>query len=189
MVDIKAGQCFSVGTTELAINREYSMYSDASAPYVDFLIREVPDGRVSTALRTKKPGSSVELSGPFGDFCLPTEKIKESKYVFIASGTGIAPFHSFVKTYPNLDYEILHGIRNESEEYDRNDYFEGRYSSFVSQPKNGSSRRVTHGLSSHNFTGNEIFYLCGNRNMIVDCITLLREKKVHGDSIFTETFF
>jgi NAD(P)H-flavin reductase len=186
---IKAGQCFSVGTSELGINREYSMYSDANAPYVDFLIREVPEGRVSSALRTKGPGSNVEISGPFGEFCLAEEKIEGSKFIFIASGTGIAPFHSFVKTYPNLDYKILHGIRHESEEYDSKDYIDESYISFISQPKTGISRRVTDGLSSHDFAGNEIFYLCGNRNMIVDCITILRDKKIHGDSIFMETFF
>ena len=188
-VAIKAGQCFSVGTSELGINREYSMYSDANAPYVDYLIREVPEGRVSSALRKRGPGSNVEVSGPFGEFCLPEEKIEGSKFIFIASGTGIAPFHSFVKTYPKLDYKILHGIRHESENYDSEDYIDACYTPYISQPTSGTSRRVTDGLSSHNFTGNEIFYLCGNSNMLVDCITILRDKKIHGDAIFMETFF
>ena len=44
---IRAGQCFSVGPKGLGVNREYSMYSGAEAPYLDFLIRGVERGVVS----------------------------------------------------------------------------------------------------------------------------------------------
>ena len=34
-VPIKAGQCFNVGILGAGVNREYSMYSAADAPYVE----------------------------------------------------------------------------------------------------------------------------------------------------------
>ena len=40
-IDIKAGQCFNIGTNETGVNREYSMYSDANADHVQFLIKRL----------------------------------------------------------------------------------------------------------------------------------------------------
>jgi ferredoxin--NADP+ reductase len=188
--EIVAGQCFSVGTEKLAINREYSMYSAADDPYVDFLIRRVEEGRVSTALSNLTTGDDVEIGGPYGEFCLKESHITDKKLVLIGSGTGIAPFHSFFLTYPEIDFEILHGVRTEIERYDMDHYPEGTYKAFVSQPRNGvNAQRVTDGLIDRELLKDEIFYLCGNRSMIISCISILREKGIHGDAIFTETFF
>lgn len=187
---IKAGQCFSIGTADLGINREYSMYSSAHDDYVDFLIRRIDDGLVSTRLSSCQPGETVEISGPFGEFCLDERHIASRHFVFIASGTGIAPFHSFVKTYPSLRYQVLHGVRFEDEQYDAQDYANGTYVSAISKPKeNASGQRITDILLSFAFPEDPLFYLCGNQKMIVDAIEILRSRKVAGGSIFTETFF
>ena len=36
---IRAGQCFNLGTPNEKINREYSMYSDAAANFIEFIIK------------------------------------------------------------------------------------------------------------------------------------------------------
>jgi ferredoxin--NADP+ reductase len=186
---IKAGQCFSVGTSSLGINREYSMYSGSDDHYLDFLIRKVADGRVSSKLHSLSPGELVEIGGPYGEFCL-TETHIENKYLFIASGTGIAPFHSFVKTFPELKYEILHGVRHENEKYDFEAYQNGSYFPAISRPtKGGNGQRVTDLLLARDFDPKEKVYLCGNRSMIIDCVEILRNRGISGDSIFMETFF
>jgi ferredoxin--NADP+ reductase len=187
--EIKAGQCFSVGTRRLAINREYSMYSSANDDFIDFLVRKVENGRVSSELQALLTGDEVEIGGPYGEFCLE-EPIKGKKYLFIASGTGIAPFHSYVKTFPELDYEILHGVRHEEEKYDFQDYSPERYSAAISQPRSGlQGVRVSDLLVKRRFDPSEIVYLCGNRAMIIDCVEILRNKGIRGDSLFMETFF
>ena len=188
-VQIKAGQCFSVGTKELGVNREYSMYSAAEDPFIDFLIREVEDGIVTPALGKCKSGDRVEIGGPYGEFCLPPQWTSQEKFVFIASGTGIAPFHSYVKSYPELDYIVLHGIRCEDEQYEKDDYEPGRYFPAVSQPSSGVGQRVTDVLQSMDLDPAARYYLCGNRSMITDAVSLLREKGVPGGQILMETFF
>ena len=50
-VPIVAGQCFNVGIPGGGINREYSMYSDANGPYVDFLVKLVEGGSLTPALQ------------------------------------------------------------------------------------------------------------------------------------------
>lgn len=189
-VEIRAGQCFSVGTKDLGINREYSMYSGANDDFVDFLVREIPDGIVSPRLGTCSPGDGVEIGGPYGDFCLSDNDVVSRHFVFIATGTGIAPFHSFVKTFPNLDYVLYHGVRFDSEQYDRDDYPSDRYISTVSQPEtNIQGQRVTQLLETAALPIDSLYYLCGNRMMITDAISILRLKGIPGGAIFTETFF
>lgn len=186
---IKAGQCFSVGTRDLAINREYSMYSAADDPYVDFLIREVDDGVVSPRLARCRPGEIVEIGGPYGEFCLNPDAVNNRKFVFLASGTGIAPFHSFVLTYPNLRYQIFHGVRFDNEQYESSDYEEGAYIPCVSRPESEPGMRVPDRLRTLDLDPDSLYYLCGNRAMIIDTVSVLREKGVPGGSIYMETFF
>lgn len=187
---IKAGQCFSVGTKALGINREYSMYSGADDPYVDFLIREVEDGIVTPALGSCQPGDLVEIGGPYGDFCLPIQAVAEDSFVFIASGTGIAPFHSYVKTFPWLKYKLFHGIRYENEQYEASDYAPGHYVASISRPSDGrDGERVTDRLVQEDLPTDARYYLCGNRAMITDAVQILRDKGVPGGRILMETFF
>jgi ferredoxin/flavodoxin---NADP+ reductase len=189
-IPIKAGQCFNVGSGNIGINREYSMYSGAEDPYIEFLIREVEDGLVSPLLRKLKAGDAVEISGPYGEFCLNEALLPRQQYLFVATGTGIAPFHSFVKTYPGLDYTLLHGVRDALEQYDRADYAEGRYVACVSQRGDGQpGMRVTDYLRQHPVAPETVCYLCGNRNMIIEIFEILREQGVSGDRIITEVFF
>src|SRR5579864_7110707 len=47
------------------------------------------------ALRRLKPGDSVTISEPMGDFVLP--KDASIPLVFVAGGIGITPFHSIIK--------------------------------------------------------------------------------------------
>lgn len=188
-VPIRAGQCFSVGTRDLGINREYSMYSAASDPFVDFLIRKVDGGAVSERLERLDSGDAVQIGGPYGSFCLDETAISTRSFVFIASGTGIAPFASYVATYPDLDYTIFHGVRHEDEQYDQDRYDSVRYRPCISRPQSGAGQRVTDALSRVELQRDSLYYLCGNRDMITDVVQLLREKGIPGGSIFMETFF
>lgn len=183
------GQCVNVGLVGGAVNREYSTYSGNGDNFLEFLIRKVAGGAVSEGLSRIKPDEEVTLDGAYGKFTLvyPTGK---QKYVFIGTGTGIAPFHSFVKSYPKIDYQTIHGIRFASEQYDREDYGKGRYIACVSQGKGGDfSGRVTEYLKKIPLPLDTLYYLCGNRAMINDVYDILRVKGINGSNIFTEVFF
>jgi ferredoxin--NADP+ reductase len=186
-VVIKSGQCFNVGMPGMDINREYSMYSGADVDYLEFLIREVDNGLVSSRLRKLQVGDVVEIDGPYGEFCIPDHRQK-LKLVFVASGTGIAPFHSFVKTYPNIDYTLIHGIRYPDEVYDVQDYKVGSYIPCISS-NNGKSFRVTDYLRQNRISKDSMVYLCGNRNMIIDSVQILLDQGIGGDQIVSEVFF
>ena len=189
-VPIVAGQCFNVGLPGWSINREYSLYSDANANYVDFLIKVAEDGSLTPALQRARVGDIVEIDGPYGHFCLHQPYDSNRKYIFLATGTGIAPFHSFVATYPDLRYTLIHGIRNPNERYHASHYGNGFYISCISRNEEGQpSMRVTEYIKQYPIDPDSIVYLCGNRNMIVDAFEILRDQGVPGNNLFTEVFF
>ena len=187
----RAGQCINIGLPGAGVNREYSTYSAENDPCLEFLIKEVEGGLVSVALKKLKAGDLIELHGAYGDFCLKNPPEFSRPHCFIASGTGIAPFHSFVKSYPGLDYTVLHGVRGAEEAYDRVDYEPARYVACSSRNPDGDFHgRVTDYLRvnpSRNY--DTIYYLCGNRAMIGEVYDLLRLQGVPGNHIFTEAFF
>jgi ferredoxin/flavodoxin---NADP+ reductase len=186
-VAFKPGQHVSLGVPGTALNREYSIYSGDRDETLDFLIRRMNKGSVSTVLSKLKPGDPLELNGPFGEFCLK-EKFKTLPHFLIATGTGIAPFHSFVSSYPQLDYHIFHGVRFEHETYEHQHYEMKRYTPCLSQSKS-DPQRVTDLLSKTNLPRDAVFYLCGNSAMLNDAYDILRDKRIPSDHIFTEAFF
>lgn len=55
--------------------------------------RGTPPGRVSSYLFSRKPGDTLNLRGPFGDFHI---KSTDREIVFIGGGAGIAPLRSMI---------------------------------------------------------------------------------------------
>lgn len=190
-IEIKAGQCFNIGTNEAGVNREYSMYSDANADFVQFLIKEVELGVVSPRIACLAVGDEVELEGPYGEFCIENAIDRGDKvFTFIGTGTGIAPFRSFVKSFPTIDYKVIHGIRSREEQYHYNEYQDGAYTSCVSRPTNGAKpERVTDFIKENPINDGSTIFICGNRKMISEVFDICREQGIGGDRLFTEVFF
>ena len=190
-IKIKAGQCFNIGTNETGVNREYSMYSDANADYVQFLIKEVECGVVSPCIAKLAVGDEVELEGPYGEFCIENAIDRGDKaFTFIGTGTGIAPFRSFVKSFPTIDYKVIHGIRFEEERYHHDEYDAGTYMPCVSRPANGTSpERVTDFIRRNPIDNESTIFICGNRKMISEVFDICREQGINGNQLFTEVFF
>lgn len=189
-VQFVAGQCVSLGLGQSRVNREYSLYSGEKDPYLDFLIRVVPGGMVSPALQKVKPGDLVTFSGPYGRFVLEEPQDASRRYVFIGTGTGIAPYRAFVRSHPGIAYQVIHGVRTAEEQYDRGDYGRSSYVSCVSQEKSGDFQgRVTDYLKKNPVNPESICYLCGNSRMLAEAYDILREQGVPGNNLFTEAFF
>ena len=190
--DFIPGQCVNIGLEKSGINREYSTYSSVNDDKkMEFLIKAVANGKVSTALQKLKKGEQVQLDGAYGKFTLKNSQDTKQKYVFVASGTGIAPFHSFALSYSRLNYTVLHGIRYLNEQYDYKDYKAGSYIACVSQNPDSKvfAGRVTDYLRKNKVDRQAIYYLCGNAEMINEVYDILRENDVNGSQIYTEVFF
>ena len=160
-MEFKSGQHIIVGLRGELNQREYSIYSGENDDYLEILVREVPEGNVSLQLKQCKPGDFLQVNGPFGSFGLERFDMFSRKLVFIASGTGISPFHSFIKSYPGINYTLIHGVRYNNEAYERNDYDPRRYYLCTSEESNGDHKgRVTSFLPGYPVDrGDVILYL------------------------------
>jgi ferredoxin/flavodoxin---NADP+ reductase len=189
-MEFKSGQHIIVGLKGELNQREYSIYSGENENYLEILVREVPDGNVSIQLKQCKPGEFLQVNGPFGSFGLEKFDMFSRKLVFIATGTGISPFHSFIKSYPGINYDLIHGVRYNNEAYERNDYDPGRYILCTSKEgKRGHRGRVTGFLPGYPVEREMLFYLCGNNNMIYEVEHILRDKGIPAENIFAEVYF
>jgi ferredoxin--NADP+ reductase len=188
-LQFKAGQCISLGLWNAGVNREYSVYSGEHEPHLDVLVKLVQGGTVSERLSQLRPREPVYVAGPYSDFVLPAQ-LAGKRFVFIATGTGIAPFHAFVASHPELDYTIVHGVRALAHCYDREAYASGRYVPCVSRERSDAFHgRVTDYLRESPLQAGAHVYLCGNHTMIEDAFELLRKQGVASDNIHAEVFF
>ncbi len=76
------------------ITRAYSMASAPSDGRVAFCLNRVQDGFMSNYLCDLAEGAKISFQGPFGDFTL-RPPLRDT--LFIATGTGIAPFRAMLQ--------------------------------------------------------------------------------------------
>ncbi len=124
------GQWLSVKATTPngeEITRAYSIASPTSENgCVAFCLNRVQDGFMSNHLCDLREGSEITFQGPFGDFTL-RPPLRDT--VFIATGTGIAPFRSMLhwlladpERPRGHNFSLLFGARFEQDIYYREEF-------------------------------------------------------------------
>ena len=188
--DFKPGQYVVLRNPETGEGREYSIYSSIHEKRLSFLVREIEDGEFSRYLKHLMVGSPVAIEGPRGFFILDEKSIQGHPVLFIATGTGISPFHSFVNSYGNLNYRVLHGVHFADESYGSGTFAPERFCLCTSREEKGDYfGRVTYYLKEHRVESDTICYLCGNSDMIEEVTDLLESFGVEPENIRTEVFF
>jgi len=90
-----------VGENNKPIRRAFSIASLPGEDYIELCVARGP--RLSAYLQDLEVGTKVNVDGPFGMFWLrPSEK-----YLFIAGGTGIAPFRPMIHQALSENKEVL----------------------------------------------------------------------------------
>ncbi|MBI3954411.1 hypothetical protein HY333_00025, partial [Candidatus Collierbacteria bacterium] len=95
--DFLAGQYVSLKVDEAGIRRSYSIASKPNGKMIDLLVNVGPMGVGSRYVLGLKEGDGVEVLAPVGKFVVDESKMMNGKNkLFIATGSGIAPFRSMV---------------------------------------------------------------------------------------------
>lgn len=90
------GQYVNVQIPGTELTRAYSFSSPPGSPIASFVVRNVSNGRMSQYLsEVGKSGDAISFAGPNGSFYL--REIKRP-VLFLAGGTGIAPFLSMLES-------------------------------------------------------------------------------------------
>jgi ferredoxin-NADP reductase len=187
-LEFEPGQYVMVRKPGLSEKREYSIYSSPNKDFLELLIKDVNGGDVSGALHQCRIGDELDVEGPFGSFTIPHDK-RSGKFIFIATGTGIAPFHSFVTSYPKLDYQILHGVREPAQLYGCDSFDPNRHMECLTGNINGHfNGRVTDYLRRCSVDTKGLYYLCGRSDMIYESFDILQKKGVPRHHLYTEVY-
>ncbi|OWF43058.1 NADH-cytochrome b5 reductase-like [Mizuhopecten yessoensis] len=76
--------------------RQYTPVSDVKVTdYFELLIKLYEDGKMSQFIRTWRPGTKVDLRGPFGEFVYNPNK--HARLLMLAAGSGIAPMAQVIQ--------------------------------------------------------------------------------------------
>ena len=189
-MDFYTGQFVILRRPNMVDQREYTIYSGEKDDYLDVLVREIKEGKVTPRLKNLSPGDEIEIDGPFGFFRFQPEMFSKKNFLFVATGTGISPFHSFVRTYPDLDYQLVHGVRFGEEAYQHNHFSHEKITLCTSADNKGDFRgRVTDYLKRKDIDPITHCFLCGNSEMILEAYDILTEKGVEAHNIYTEVYF
>lgn len=186
----KAGQYIVLSFPHEKEAREYSIYSGEHDDYIEILLKTVPGGSFSKRLGELLKGDSLEIDGPHGFFVMKEKEVSHKKHLFIATGTGISPFRSYIYSFPELNYQLLHGIGLIKERIEPENYQATNLTYCVSREDTEYFHgRVTDYLGTHPIDRETIFHLCGNSEMINDVSDILEGKGILPENIRTEAFY
>ncbi len=109
------GQYVNIAVPGTDQTRSYSFSSGPRADDVAFLLRETPTGALPTYLRERASvGDRIEFQGPLGSFYLREPK---RPLLFLAGGTGLAPFLSMLEKLAGDGVEqpvhLVYGVTND----------------------------------------------------------------------------
>jgi ferredoxin--NADP+ reductase len=186
-----AGQVVGISISGDSEPRLYSIASGTTDEMIRLLYNIKPDGEISPNLAELKAGDSLYVSAPFGSFYGTAKPA-----VFIASGTGVAPFASMLRSGLYKDKVLIHGGRNLDSFYfseeirdligDENyirccsresgdGVYEGRLTTYLRERKDLDPGRK--------------YYLCGLAEMVVETRDLLIDKGIPYENIIAEIYF
>ncbi len=184
--------------------RDYSIASESSSETLRLVVRRIEGGVVSPALCGAVPGVRFELSGPHGTF---TFKASERPAIFVATGVGVAPFLSMVRsgvglgTGPGVGPDAVRAPERSpsftvcafatscSTETSWRRLRVPIARASPGMPRPGCYHgRVTEWSRDRLTPASRDFYLCGSRQMTRDMIVLIDER-FPGSLVYTEIFF
>lgn len=186
----KAGQTVAVGVVPGIEPRLYSIASGEQEKEMSILFVVVSGGFLTPRMAELKEGDELFVSSAFGSFTATDEPA-----YWIASGTGIAPYHSMFLSGTIENKVLIHGGRRLRSFYFEDRFspvFNNRYVRCCSQEHGNGvyEGRLTKYLEElDNLTPDYKYYLCGSSEMVVEARDILIQKGIAFDNIFAEIYF
>jgi benzoate/toluate 1,2-dioxygenase reductase subunit len=195
------GQYAKILVPDTEARRSYSFSSAPGDAVLSFLIRNLPNGAMSSFLAERaRPGLTMNLTGPLGSFYLRDIK---RPLLFVAGGTGIAPFLSMLGQLTRMGanerpIHLLHGVSYDADlvAVQQLDAYAAALPGFsfttcVSRAGSAHPRRghVTDFLDADHLHGGDVdVYVCGPPGMVDALRDSLSARGVTPANLYTEKF-
>jgi benzoate/toluate 1,2-dioxygenase reductase component len=194
------GQYVNVSVPGTPETRSYSFSSMPRDGVVQFLVRNIPGGLMSSYLSERgKAGDVVTIAGPMGSFYL---RDVTRPVLFLAGGTGLAPFLAMLeeleRTTPTQPIHMVYGVTNDADlvEVSTLEAYAARIPGFTfttvvaaansAHPQKGY---VTHHLPEAALNGGDVdVYLCGPPPMVDAVRAYLKDKQIVPANFHYEKF-
>jgi|SRR3989344_5601776 len=165
---------------------------------IELIVKILPNGVGSNYLMSLKEGNGVEFQGPAGLFYL---KQDNNPKILVATGTGIAPMISMIKSHlgeVNCKIELIWGLRNKDDIYYLEllqdmalKYQNFSFEVYLSREEGGG--RVNIGIDKvlndpKMDKINTEFYISGDRDIVDSIRSYLIEKQILPENIKLEKF-
>ncbi|MDR7260061.1 cytochrome P450/NAD(P)H-flavin reductase/ferredoxin [Sphingomonas sp. BE270] len=194
------GQYVNIQVPGTGQTRSYSFSSGPAQEEVSFLIKNVPQGAMSTYLRDAAEGDTLHFRGPLGSFYL---RPMERRALFLAGGTGLAPFLSMLGKIVDdggsgHPIHLIYGVNNDEDlvAVDRLEAYAQSLPSFTysctvaneesTYPQKGY---VTHHITPDQLNGGDAdVYLCGPPPMVDAVRAFLSSEGLNPRNFYYEKF-
>jgi CDP-4-dehydro-6-deoxyglucose reductase len=201
-IEFVAGQTVMLNIS-VGVNRSMSIASVPEEKNALLLVHDVgPMGPYSKWALAAKPGDPMSLMGPLGIFVVDKESVRSK--VFVATGSGIAPFYAMAKDYVTHggagDVNLYWGLRHEEDIFWQKQFevLARQYPNFHYLITLSAATDSWHGKRGHvedhifgseqNLTGSD-FYLCGGKEMTGEMRAKLKSAGVPEPQIKFELFY
>ena len=188
--DFLPGQAIKLGIDDEHPPRIYSACSGAADDELCVLFNIKQDGFLTPRLAELKTGDTVYASEPYGTFLGTDEPAW-----WIATGTGIAPFHSMLRSGMGRNKVLVHGVRHLNQFYFSDEFaaaLGGNYHrccSAESAPEVFAGRVTDFLAGQEELPKDRKYYVCGQATMAVETRDLLIAKGIPFGNIVTEIYF
>lgn len=199
-VHFLAGQYVNVTIPGSEETRSYSFSSKPGNRLTSFIVRNVPNGKMSEYLSSQaKVGYKMNFTGPFGGFYLREVK---RPILMLAGGTGIAPFMSMLQVLEekgsSQPVRLVFGVTNDMDLVclEKLDELQAKFPWFeyvtvVAHPESSHARKgyVTEHIEDAWLNqGDADIYLCGPVPMVDAVRGWLEQKGITPANFLFEKF-
>jgi benzoate/toluate 1,2-dioxygenase reductase component len=193
------GQYVNIDVPGSGATRSYSFTTAPGESRLGFLIKKQPCGLMSNWLAQAKPGDRLNVTGPMGSFYL---RETERPLLFLAGGTGLAPFLSMLEVLtqgePQQPIHLVYGVTRDQDLVlvDALEAYTTRLTGFsfttvVADEASTHPRKgwVTQHMPDDLLAGGEVdVYLCGPPPMVDAVRAWLLENGITPNSFHYEKF-
>jgi ferredoxin--NADP+ reductase len=188
--DFLPGQVVGISLDHSVPARLYSICSGKDEEELAILFNVKPEGTLSPQLAKLNAGDPILMSRPFGAF------LGDDKPAWwIASGTGVAPYRSMLRSALGQNIMLIHGGRTADSFYFQDEMklqLGERYVRCCSQEQGVGlyNGRLTNWIREQQKLPNGLqYYLCGSAEMVVEVRDILISKGVGLEWIMSEIYF
>jgi ferredoxin--NADP+ reductase len=183
------GQVVALGILPTGPQRLYSLASGNRENEAGVLFNLAPDGWLTPQLAAVRPGHRIYVSDPFGSFIgFP------GPAVWVATGTGVAPFLSMVRSGLTEEKVLVQGARTRDLFYGSDTLAPALGDRYVrcasaDQGEGLVAGRLTGYLGASAWAPDRPYYLCGSTAMVIEARDILIARGVPYKNIVSEVYF